>query len=596
MHNMQDILTAGTIIQGRYIIQNLLGNGGFGAIYQVMDRYAADQRNLHFLVLKEVIHPHKHELYQMVLESMALRLLDHQALPRVYNVIGSHKPDRVYVLMDYIEGWNLRRLQVGQVEKALPFPLVMTIMQPVLDAVSYMHNRQPALFHQDIKPINIILRKGDRRPGKVVLVDFGIGKKYHLDIARTGLRLLLTGYEAPEQCSGEASVRTDIYGLGATFYTLLTGFIPPDALYRKNQVESRRGDPLEPVDRLAPKISTQVAVTIKRAMSLNADDRFHTVAHFEQELKADPSWQKSPKLDLQHLAHGMYLALNADRVQQPFVANIAPSTPAIEEPPEHEAVSSTPVEEEVTIAHVVQSAPLDVESPVTHIILPVPVDEDITLAQAVEASPVPVPSEPAEASSTTASAAGQSQIKSSRKQAVLLPVAMSLFALGVALLIGIIIGASFLAYTISHSSHPATSAPTRLHKNTPVSNATATVTPISTRPVGQGAYPGMASSYSGTIYDVSAGTSTIMSLSSIQQNLGNFSGHFTGLATNGSFTGNITPGGHIHFSLVDATGRVTVAFDGEMQPDGNLSGNYCDLNQQGQCSGGYGVWSVVPVV
>ena len=66
MQNMQDILTAGTIIQGRYIVQDVLGNGGFGAIYHVIDQYA-DRYALNFLVLKEVIHPHKHELYQMVL-------------------------------------------------------------------------------------------------------------------------------------------------------------------------------------------------------------------------------------------------------------------------------------------------------------------------------------------------------------------------------------------------------------------------------------------------------------------------------------------------------------------------------------------------
>src|SRR5713226_7564371 len=196
MQNMQDILTAGTMIQGRYIVQDVLGNGGFGAIYQVIDQYAGQNR-LNFLVLKEVIHPHKHELYQMALESMALRLLDHQALPRVYDVISSHKPDRFYVLMDCVEGWNLRRLQVSQVEKALSFPLVMTIMLPIINAVSYMHNRQPAVIHQDIKPINIILRKNDRRPSKIVLVDFGIGKKYHLDTARTGTRLPPAGYEAP---------------------------------------------------------------------------------------------------------------------------------------------------------------------------------------------------------------------------------------------------------------------------------------------------------------------------------------------------------------------------------------------------------------
>jgi serine/threonine protein kinase len=783
MKNMQDILTTGTILQGRYIVRDVLGNGGFGAVYRVIDQYAGQNR-LNFLVLKEVIHSHKHELYQMALESMALRLLDHQALPHVYDVISSHKPDHIYVLMDYIEGWNLRRLQVAQPEKALSFPLVMTIMQPVMDAVSYMHNRQPAVIHQDIKPINIILRKNDRRSSKIVLVDFGIGKKYHLDAARTGIQLPPSGYEAPEQYNREATVHTDIYSLGATFYTLLTGLIPPDALYRKKQVESKRGDPLEPVDRVAPKISAQVTATIQRAMSLHASNRFPTVAQFEQELKSDPMWQKSPKLDVQHMTRSMYLAPTVDQeqpivarevrptptaeplpvadevsptpapaVEEPSIADAVPPAPEVEEPPvieailptggveespaadavspapvddeititrviplhrsdeelpkdettlpapvddettvaddapllqteealsedetvlpapvdeevtvadvapllqsdeellEDETVSSMPADEEITIANGAPSAHISIDAEVSTIdvIPPIPVDEDIVVAPAVEEPPIPAiaPSdldspdqqvsptemqpvesplqvdstvqeseestepilepagishvaaapEPVVASSTTAPVAGQPQIKHSWREGIVLVASMSLFTLGVALLIAIIVGASFLTYTISHGSHPAASAPTLLQKSTPSSSPTATVT---STPVRQpGAYPGIGASYSGTIYDIASSTSTIMSLTGIQQNLGNFNGHFTGLTTNGSFTGNITLTRHIHFSLVDSTGHTLIAFDGAMQSDGNLSGNYCRVNQRGQCSGDYGIWSVGPVV
>ena len=172
---------------------------------------------------------------------------------------------------------------------------------------------------------------------------------------------------------------------------------------------------------------------------------------------------------------------------------------------------------------------------------------------------------------------------------MLFSTALLLFALGVALLTGIIMGASFL---ISHGPHPAT--PTQLQQNTSSPGPTAIITPTPARQ--PGAYPGLGPSYTGTIYDIATNASMIMSLTDIQQNLGNFSGHFTGLATGGSFRGNITLARHIHFSLVDPIGRAFIAFDGAMQSDGDLSGNFCQVNPQGRCSGDYGIWSVRPVV
>src|SRR5947209_7326822 len=284
---MQNTLQFGTIIRGRYLVQETLGKGAFGAVYLLRDQH----NNFNLLVLKEEINPNKHKLYRLSIEAMSLRLLHHPALPHVYNVISEGKQDRVYILMDYIEGPNVEMLRLQQPEKRFSLPQVMTIMLPIMEAVTYLHSRQPPIIHQDIKPANVLLPTTSDR---AVLVDYGIGKKYNLDATNPTRNRSLTGYEAPEQYSEEPSTRSDIYGLGATLYTLLTGIVPVDALSRKIQLESKGSDPLEPLNKVIPNISLAVTGSIHRAMSLNSNDRFSIVEQFARALQVDPTWKLSP--------------------------------------------------------------------------------------------------------------------------------------------------------------------------------------------------------------------------------------------------------------------------------------------------------------
>jgi len=85
-----------------------------------------------------------------------------------------------------------------------------------------------------------------------------------------------------------------------------------------------------------------------------------------------------------------------------------------------------------------------------------------------------------------------------------------------------------------------------------------------------------------------------MSLTQIQESQGDISGYFTGLHINGSFSGLLNASKHIQFTVTDYMTNVPFFFDGVEQPDGTLAGNYCRLNQEEQCSGEYGIWSVIP--
>ncbi len=171
----------------------------------------------------------------------------------------------------------------------------------------------------------------------------------------------------------------------------------------------------------------------------------------------------------------------------------------------------------------------------------------------------------------------------SRKPGVLLPVVLTL-------LVGIIFGASFWTYEVHHSPASATSVSTSAHKATPLHSPASTVvlTPSPIFPLN------IAGLYRGTIFDLSAKVTTDMSLTGIQQDQRGISGNFTGLHLTGTFNGAIDPSKHIHFIVQDSAGHLILSFDGDMQSDGELSGNYCSVNQDARCTGEYGIWSVAP--
>jgi eukaryotic-like serine/threonine-protein kinase len=170
-----------------------------------------------------------------------------------------------------------------------------------------------------------------------------------------------------------------------------------------------------------------------------------------------------------------------------------------------------------------------------------------------------------------------------RKPGVLLPVVLTL-------LVGIIFGAGLWIYEVYHSPASATSVSTSAHKATPLHSpaSTAVLTPSPIFPLN------IAGLYRGTIFDLSAHVTTEMYLTGIQQDQRGISGNFTGLHLTGTFNGAIDPSKHIHFMVQDSAGQLILSFDGDMQSEGELSGNYCSVNQDERCTGEYGLWSVAP--
>ena len=152
-------------------------------------------------------------------------------------------------------------------------------MKPIVDALIYLHSQNPPIVHRDIKPSNIIV---STRGGEAVLVDFGLAKEYIVDSTTTIIRHGSPGFAAPEQYGSGTNPRTDMYGLGATLYTILTGTIPADAITR---VTGSRGiDPLVPVHLVVPSVPWATSMAIEKAMSISSVDRFDSVEDFWREL------------------------------------------------------------------------------------------------------------------------------------------------------------------------------------------------------------------------------------------------------------------------------------------------------------------------
>jgi eukaryotic-like serine/threonine-protein kinase len=284
MHQIHETLSAGAVIGGRYLVIDLIGKGGSSAVYLVQDQKREDC----FFALKEVIATDKKAREHFIFECSLLERLIHPALPRVHDVFENEEHNRLCMLMDYVEGPNLEKLRHIQPEQCSSLPAITVILAPIVDAIAYLHQQDPPIIHRDIKPSNIIV---PATGGKTILVDFGIAKEYDTQGTTSAVRQGTPGYGAPEQYTAGTNPRTDIYGLGATLYTLLTGEVPPDAIARMTQLSNEKPDPLKPASELVPSLPSHVSRAIGRAMLLKMLQRFATVQEFWQAVQGESGQQ-----------------------------------------------------------------------------------------------------------------------------------------------------------------------------------------------------------------------------------------------------------------------------------------------------------------
>jgi len=263
------MLHPGQSLNNRYRIVKLLGQGGFGAVYKVWDLNLERPR-----ALKENLDTSPEAQRQFKREAQILDVLDHPSLPRVLDHFVVPNQGQ-YLVMEYIEGEDLQEI-LDRNNGPLQESKVLSWIKQICDALTHLHNQNPPIIHRDIKPANIKITPG----GKASLVDFGIAKVYDPKLKTTiGARAVTPGYSPHEQYGqGRTDARTDVYALGATLYTLLTGRESIESVLRMI------GDSLEPPERVNSSISPGVAAAIWQAMKMDPAHRYQDAASFKTAL------------------------------------------------------------------------------------------------------------------------------------------------------------------------------------------------------------------------------------------------------------------------------------------------------------------------
>jgi len=259
-------LNVGTILNNRYRIAKLVGQGGFGAVYRAWDLSLSQP-----VALKENIDAGLESQRQFEREAKLLAGLRHANLPRVIDHFIMPGQGQ-YLVMDFVEGRSLAALLAergGPLSEAEVLPWI----RQVADALEYLHTSSPPVIHRDIKPDNIIVTAD----GRAMLVDFGISKVYEANKGTTiGAKAVTPGFSPPEQYGqGRTDARSDVYALGATLYTLLTGQVPPEG-----PDLSSGSALLPPPVTVNPAISATVSGAIEAAMTPSVSQRLASAGEF----------------------------------------------------------------------------------------------------------------------------------------------------------------------------------------------------------------------------------------------------------------------------------------------------------------------------
>ena len=272
-------LEVGHVLNNRFRIIRLLGQGGMASVY-----YAHDPVLNRYVALKQMMpEPEGSERAaeqmrkQFLREAQVLASLHHPNLPRVTDYFvdaGQH-----YLVMDYIEGQSLHELLVAN-RQGFGEASVLDWADELLSALEYIHKHN--VIHRDIKPANI-RRTTD---GRIFLVDFGLAKPYNINDPRTMTMFHGLGtpeYAPPEQYDPAAHTdqRSDIYALGATLYHLLTGQAPISATRRTADPEAFRG-----LRQSKAAISAPVEQVITHAMEIERAKRYATASDMRAALAA----------------------------------------------------------------------------------------------------------------------------------------------------------------------------------------------------------------------------------------------------------------------------------------------------------------------
>lgn len=288
-------LNPGTIIDDRYIIGIVLGQGGFGITYLGYDKnleipvavkeyYPKDSvsretENMETNGCKVSVIGDVNE-YKAGLERFlneARTLAQFNKLEGIVTVSAYIEENNTgYIIMDYLPGMSLKKIIEGQKEP-MAEKEVIRLLKPVMKALEEVHKH--GLIHRDISPDNLIMNDD----GCLTLIDFGAARQVTQQNQHDLTVILKRGYAPLEQCikSGEQGPWTDVYALAATIYYMITHAVPEQA------IERVRDDPVYTLYDLGMPVSKAFSDAVAIGMEVDYHDRFQSMEAFEAALTGE---------------------------------------------------------------------------------------------------------------------------------------------------------------------------------------------------------------------------------------------------------------------------------------------------------------------
>ena len=254
----------GQVISGRYLIKELLGEGGMGAVYLAEHTHMKKRVALKLLHPEMVDNPEVSARFER--EALASAHIEHPNVAAATD-FGKTEDGAFFLVLEYVEGSSLRDALEGG---ALSVQRVLRIGRQIALALERAH--EAGIVHRDLKPENVMLVKKDEEPDFVKVLDFGIAKLLegaasaseeiskrnggvNQPLTRLGTVLGTPEYMAPEQALGEAvTPAADLYGVGVMLYEMLTGKHPFDPPDRMAMLSFHIVAPVPPMQDRAPQI------------------------------------------------------------------------------------------------------------------------------------------------------------------------------------------------------------------------------------------------------------------------------------------------------------------------------------------------------
>jgi hypothetical protein len=265
----------GPLTFGRCEVVGELGEGGMGRVYKAIDRELG-----RVVAVKVLRSADLFEAGRFRGEAELTARFDHPNIIHIFEIATA--PDgRPYLVLEFAEGGSLDKELKGQPQE--PRRAAETI-ETLARAVEYAHKQ--GVIHRDLKPANVLRGKD----GTLKLTDFGLAKEFEMSSGLTpsGAVMGTPSYMAPEQAEGkvkELGPATDVYGLGAILYELLTGRPPFRGVNMVDTLEQVKWSDPAPPSRLVPRLPRDLATICLKCLAKAPGRRYATASELADDLR-----------------------------------------------------------------------------------------------------------------------------------------------------------------------------------------------------------------------------------------------------------------------------------------------------------------------